>query len=68
MAVNFQKVSLPSSIYAAYAYDAIMVLMQALTFLMQKIGSNGMDMREAALNGSLLYSTIMEIQNFSSNF
>ena len=63
-----QKVSLPLSIYAAYAYDAIMVFVQALKSHIEKNGANGMDVKEAALNGSLLYSNIMEIQNFSSNF
>jgi len=41
---------------------------QALRFHMQKTGLSEMDITDVALNGSLLYSTIMEIQNFSSNF
>ncbi|KAK4023278.1 hypothetical protein OUZ56_008696 [Daphnia magna] len=57
---------LPSSIYAAYAYDAIMVYTQALAFHVKKSGSSRNSVMEAALNGSLLFNTILEIQNFSS--
>jgi hypothetical protein len=45
-----------------------MVFVQALKFHMQKSGSNELNMTSVVLNGSLLYSTLMEIQNFSSNF
>ena len=44
-----------------------MVFVQALRFHMHKNGLSEMDITDVALNGSLLYSTIMEIQNFSSN-
>ncbi|XP_057364549.1 receptor-type guanylate cyclase Gyc76C-like [Daphnia carinata] len=57
---------LPSSIYAAYAYDAIMVYTHALAFHVKKHGSSRNSVMEAALNGSLLFNTILEIQNFSS--
>lgn len=57
---------LPSSIYAAYAYDAIMVYTHALAFHITKSGSSRSSVMDTALNGSLLFNTIMEIQNFSS--
>ena len=44
-----------------------MVFVQALRFHMHENGLSEMDITDVALNGSLLYSTIMEIQNFSSN-
>lgn len=54
------------SIYAAYTYDAITVLTHALASHIAKFGLFGKHIKEAALNGTNLFNTIMEIQNFSS--
>lgn len=53
-------------INAAYAYDAVTVIVKALVHYATKLGLKGDSLKSAALNGSVLFSTIIEIQNFSS--